>query len=368
MTHAQPTTATEVSASVTLRQLATGYQISQAVYVAARLGLADLMTEGPKTAEELAQATSAHAPSLYRLLRVLTAFGVFDEDTPGRFALTSVGACLRTDSPDSQRDAVLMWGSENFWQTARDLLHCVQTGETAIQHLFGVASPFEYYQLHPDLGAMMNAGWAALAHGFPDEVAAAYDFTGARTLVDVGGNRGQVLAPILQAYPDLRGILYDLPRVIAAATPFLEAAGVADRCTLVGGNMFDEIPSGGDIYLLSRVIHDWDDARALAILRACRAAMRPQAVLLLVERALPQHLDHSPNVQVSVQGDLTMLIRAGGRERTDAEYAVLLAAAGFAFKAATITTSGYDIIEAAPADSVGGATSEGGSTSAPDAK
>ena len=347
MAHPWPTStaSTDISAPIALRQLATAYQISQAVSVAARLRLAELLASGPKAADELATATGTHAPSLFRLLRALTAFGVFDEVAPGRFALTSIGECLRADAPHSLRDAVVMWGSENFWQTTADLLHSIQTGETAVQHLFGVATPFEYYQSRPELGAMMNAVWAASAQDLPSEVVAAYDFPASATVVDVGGNRGQILAPVLQAYPSLRGVLFDLPNVIAVAAAFLNEAGVLDRCTLVGGDLFVEVPSGGDIYILSRVIHDWDDAKASAILRTCRRAMSLRTTLLLVERALPATLDHSANVQVSVQGDLNMLLRTGGRERTDAEYEALLAAAGFALERIIPTPSGYSVIQ-----------------------
>lgn len=338
------TPSTDTSARIALRQLATAYQISQAVSVAARLGLAELLADGPRAADELAALTGTHTPSLFRLLRALTAFGVFDEVAPGRFALTPIGDGLRADALHSLRDAVVMWGSENFWQTTADLLHCVQTGETAMQHLFGVDTPFAYYQAHPELGAIMNAGWAATAHDLPQAVVAAYDFPASATVVDVGGNRGQLLGPILRANLSLRGVLFDLPQVITVAAPFLDKAGVLDRCTFVSGDLFADIPPGGDIYLLSRIIHDWNDAQATAILRNCRRAMRPQATLLLVERVLPATLDHSADVQVSVQSDLNMLIRVGGRERTDPEYAALLAAAGFALERIIPTPSGFSVI------------------------
>lgn len=339
----------ELNPAMALRLLATGHYIAQVVYVAAQLRLADLLANGPRSAEDLAREAGVHAPSLYRLQRVLAAHGVLDEVAPGQFALTPVGAYLRSDDPGSMRDAVLMWGSEHFWQSVGDLLHCIQTGDNAVQHLLGVATPFEYYQTHPELGAMMNAGWAALAHGYPEEVAAAYDFSQINTLVDVGGNRGQVLAPILQAYPALHAILYDLPNVVAAAAPFLEAAGVADRCTLVGGDMFVEIPEGGDVYMLSRVIHDWDDAKAASILLAARKAMRPDTTVLIIERVLPALLDQSPNVQVTLQSDLNMLLRLGGRERTDAEYEALLGITGFVVERVVTTPSGYSVVQARPA-------------------
>jgi hypothetical protein len=335
----------DLSAPVALQHLVTSYQINQAVCVATRLGVAELLTDGPKTADELAQATGTHAPSLFRLLRALAAFAVLDEVVPGQFALTPVGACLQADAPNSLRDAVLMWGSAHFWQTAADLLHCVQTGESATAHLFGTANPFEYYRAHPDVGAMMHAGWAALGRIRAQAVVAVYDFPASGTLVDVGGNRGQLLVPILQAYPALRGVLFDLPHVVEEAAPFLQRAGVADRCTLIGGDMFVDVPAGGDTYLLSSVIHDWEDAEAQAILQSCRQAMAPQATLLLVERVLPTPLDHTLAAQEAATTDLTMLLRTGGRERTDAEYAALLTQASFALERIIPTQTGYSVVQ-----------------------
>ena len=348
---APPATASiDLDAPAALERLVNGYKIAQAVYVAARLGVADRLADGPRTVAELARTTDTHAPSLSRLLRALAAFGVLDQVAQDQFALTSMGACLRTDAPNSIRDGVLMWGSPNFWQTITDLLHCVQTGETALKHLFGAATPFAYYQQHPELAATMNAGWAALGGIRARAVVAAYDFSSCRLLVDVGGNRGQLLAPILQAYPALRGVLFDLPHVVVEAAPFLERAGVVARCRVEGGDMFAEIPSGGDTYLLSAVLHDWEDEQALAILRSCRRVMAPGATLLLVERVLPAILDRSAASQEAVLGDLTMLLRTGGRERTDAEYAALLAAAGFTLERIIPAPAGYSVIKSTVAE------------------
>ena len=330
-----------------LQHLVTSYQISQAVYVATRLGVADILAGGPKTAEELAPATGTHAPSLARLLRALVAFDILDETEPGQFALTPMGACLRANAPDSLRDAVLMWGSDYFWQVAADLLHSVQTGESAVRHLFGTATPFDYYHAHPEVGAILNAGWTAQARSLAYDLIATYDFSNSGTIVDVGGNRGLILATILQAYAGLHGILFDLPHVVQEAVPVLEQAGVADRCTLRGGDMFAEIPTNGDTYLVSRIIHDWDDAKAIAILRSCRRAMRPQTALLLVERVVPTNLNHTPAVQDAMTTDLTMLIHTGGRERTDVEYAALLTAADFVLERIIPSQGGYSVLKSA---------------------
>lgn len=343
-----PTSVTDLSDAVALQQLMTAYQISQATWVATHLGVADLLSDGPQTAEDLGRATGTHGPSLSRLLRALAAYGVFDEVAPGRFAVTSLSACLRKDDPHSVRDQVLMWGSPHFWQTTADLMYCVQTGESAISHLFGTASSFEYYRTHPEVGAVMHAGWAAAGRIRAEAVLRAYDFSADGILVDVGGNRGQLLAPILRASPSLRGVLCDLPHVVEEAASFLEASGVADRCTRVGGDMFTEVPAGGDTYLLSLVIHDWDDAEALTILRNCRRAMRPEATLLIVERVVPTPLDQSVAAQQAVTMDLLMLAQTGGRERTEAEYAALLAAAGFALARLIPTQAGYSLVQCTP--------------------
>lgn len=350
MSDAYPVTATEVTPQAVLRRLASGAMIAQAIHVMARLGLADALTGGPMSADALAQTVGAHEPSLYRLLRALAAFDVIDEIAPGEFALTPIGACLRTDTPDSLRDAALLWGSEQFMRTTSDMLNSVRTGESAFQHLFGT-SAFDYYRDHPDVAAMMNAYWVALGRGIAPAVVAAYDFASAGLIVDVGGNRGQTLATILRAHPSVRGVLFDLPHVIAEAGRYLEQTGVADRCVLSGGDMFVEVPPGGNTYLLSRVIHDWDDARAKIILRNCRRAMRPQTSLLLIERVLPASLDHSPVVQEAVTIDLTMLLRTGGRERTDVEYEVLLAEAGFSLDRIIPTRSGFSIVKCVAAPS-----------------
>lgn len=344
MSQDYPPTVTRFEALAALHLLATSFQIAQAVYVAARLGVADVLASGPQTADELARLTGTHAPSLSRLLRALTVFAVLDEVAPGQFALAPMGECLRGDAPYSGRDVVLTWGSEHFWQTAADMLHCVQTGESAMRHLFG-ADAFDYYRDHPELGATMNAGWAAMGHVRAQSVVDAYDFAASRVVVDVGGNRGQLLAPILRAHPALRGMLFDLPHVVEDATSFVERAGVADRCQLIGGDMFAEVPSGGDTYLLSCVIHDWEDERAGIILRNCRRAMAPTATLLLVERVVPTTLDHSLFTKEAVNIDLTMLLRTGGCERTVAEYTALLATADLAIEELLPTQAGYSIIK-----------------------
>jgi hypothetical protein len=345
MSHVNGGTESDPAAARAVLELAKAYRVSQALYVATRLGVAGLLGDGPMSAEELARVAGAHGPSLRRLLRALAAFGVFDEVEPGRFALTAMGACLRADAADSMREAVLMWGSENMWRTWGGLLHCIETGESAMSHAFGTPNAFEYYAQHPEVGAVMQAGFTAQARGLAQAVAVAFDFQDGGTVVDVGGGRGLLLATILRAHPALRGVLFDQPDVVEGAVPLLEGAGVADRCGIVAGDMFAEVPAGGDTYVLSRVIHDWDDERAGAILRSCRRAMRPGASLLLVERVLPARVVPSATVQEQTLSDLNMLVRTGGHERTEGEFRALLGAAGFALERIIPTETTYSVVE-----------------------
>ena len=331
-------------------QLATGYRLSQAIYVFTKLGIADLLASGPKTADELAHAAGAHAPSLYRLLRVMAACAVVTEPSPGTFALAPSGTCLRRDAPDSVRSAVLLFGSENFWTTWGDLLHCVRTGETAFSHLFGVGGTFDYLPTHPDDAALFNAGMGDVAALTARAIVAAYDFSSARVLVDVGGGRGALISAILNAHPRLRGVLFDLPRVVDAARAELERAGIANRCEAVGGDILSSVPGGGDVYLLSRVIHDWDDEKSILILRNCRAAMARTSKLLLAERTIPETIEPGFHAQAQLLSDLNMLVRNGGRERTDNEYSALFAAAGLRLSRTIPTGIEIGLIEATPSD------------------
>jgi hypothetical protein len=345
MSHPYPEPAFDLGAPVELLRLATGYQVAQAIYVAARLGLADRLGDGPKTAEELARETDTHVPSLFRLLRALAAFGVVREIDPDRFALTALGTCLQAEAPHSVRDAVLMTGREHSWQMWLDLLHAVQTGESACTHLFGIPNSFDYDTQHPEMGAIVNAGFVASGRIAAQAVLAAYDFSASGTVVDVAGNQGHLLAAILRKFPSLRGVLFDQPHVVAEAGPWLERMGIAERCTVVVGDFFAEIPPGGDTYLLMRIIHDWEDAEALAILRNCHRAMRPQATLLLVERVLPDHITPSATAQEQTLADLNMLVQTGGKERTEGEYRALFEAAGFALARIIPTQTAYGVVE-----------------------
>ena len=334
-------------AAAEVLRMATAYQASRATYVATRLGVPDLLAHGPKSAEDLAAATGTHASSLRRLLRALAAFGVLAEGGDGRFALGALGGCLRSDVPGSMRPLVLMYGDEDFWRTWGELEHCVRTGETAGKHLFGAEDAFRRYAADPRLGAVFNAGMTALSATTAAAVVWACDLSGVGRVVDVGGGQGRLIAALLRANLELRGTLFDLPSVAAGAPRLLAEAGVADRCEVMAGDMFEAVPAGGDLYVLSRVIHNWDDARAAAILGNCRRAMAGRARLLLVERVLPDRIEPTSAVQPQVLSDLNMMVRTGGRERAGGEFGALLVAAGLRLERVVPTEAPVSLVEAA---------------------
>ena len=331
-----------------LLQLVTGYPAAQAVHVAAQLGLADLLADGPRHVEELAAATGTHPPSLARLLRMLAALGIVAEEADGRISLTELGAPLRAGVPRSVRDRVLFLAGDWNWRTWGELLHSVRTGEPAFDRIFGMSN-FDYWEHNAEAGAIHDASFTAMAQFTTAPLVAAYDFGRFGTVADIGGSEGPLLAAILQANPGVRGVLFDLPHVVAGASPVLAAAGVADRCTVVGGDFFASIPAGADAYLLKYIIHDWDDARATAILRQCRAAMAPGATLLLIEQVLPERLAAGAAAVPAARLDLQMLVLTpGGRERTESAFRHLLGEAGFELRRVIATRSPFRVLEAVP--------------------
>jgi hypothetical protein len=331
-------------AAATLNQLIDGYRITQMIHVAAKLGLADLLADGPQSSGDLAAQTHTHAPALYRLLRALSSFGVFREEAPDRFALTALAEPLRTEVPSSVRGVALFAGEPQSWLPWGDLAHTVTTGESAFRHVFGVDN-WTYRSTHPEANATFNAFMTSNSLRDIAAILAAYDFGGFTTLVDVGGGQGALLAGILQAHPALRGVLFDQPHVVALAPPVLEAAGITDRCTVVAGDFFQAVPPGGDIYVLRRIIHDWDDAESAAILRQCHRAMSAEGTLLLIEGVIQP----ANQPDVTKLSDINMMVSQGGRERTAEEYAALLAEAGFRMTRVLPTEWRSSIVEAVPA-------------------
>ena len=328
----------------TLGRLIVGFQVSQAIHVAATLGVADLLADGPRTSDELAVATNAHAGSLYRLLRALSSVGVFYEDDGRRFSLTPMGALLRSDVPGSLRGWAMHVGRPYFQEAWGHLEHSVRTGDNAFQHVHGT-DVWAYRAERPDESAIFDLAMESLTGAANRALLDAYDFGRFASVVDVGGGNGALLAALLGEFPAMRGVLLDQPHVVANAAAVLERAGVADRCEIVGGSFFDEVPAGGDAYTLKSIIHDYEDARAVTILRICRRAMAADAALLLIERIVgPPNED--PRAKFS---DLNMLVAPAGRERTLQEWDALVTLAGFRLTTATPSTSGLAVIEAAPA-------------------
>jgi hypothetical protein len=321
-----------------------GYQRSRAVTVAAELGIADLLRDGPRDVDELAMATGTHAPTLYRLLRALASIGVFAE-CPGRcFELSPMGQFLRRDHPLSVDPAARFFGADYEWRVWGELQHSVRTGKSAAVHALG-CDLWEHRRRHPEHGEVFDAAMRTLSRAESAGILAAHDFGRYGTVADIGGGTGAVLAAVLAAHPRVRGILFDQPSVVAAADRVLRDAGVAARVSVVPGDFFVEIPAGADAYILARILHDWPDEDAVRILRRVRSAMAPDARLLLLEAVVGP-----PNVDPPVKFlDLMMLVALGGQERTEGEWRALLAAADLELTGTTRATPSRHVIEAVPA-------------------
>jgi SAM-dependent methyltransferase len=271
----------------------------------------------------LASATGAHAPTLYRLLRTLASLGVFQEDEESRFALTPLGAALQT-GPGSMRAMVVHMGEEPSWRAWGDLLNSVMTGESAFKHVHGM-EVFPYYAEHPESNEPFNQAMTEYSEAVGQAVTQVYDFSGYRQVIDVGGGHGKLITAILKANPNIKGVLFDLPPAAEDARASLAAAGLAERCETVGGDFFQSVPAGGDLYILKSIIHDWDDERAIKILKNINRAIEPDGKLLLAEIVIAP----GPESAISKLSDLHMLIMTGGCERTESEYSKLYEAAGF---------------------------------------
>lgn len=330
-------TMTQVAPSQQLMRLMIGGWMTQAAYVAAELGVADLLTKGPRTAEELAEQTETHADSLYRVLRALASIGLFCEDAEGRFSLTPLADCLRSDSPESLRSFARMSGAE-LYQSWGKLLYSVQTGEQGFRKQFGVPF-FEYMTAHPERHAIYDG--AMMIHGIAETepMLEAYDFSGFETVVDVGGGNGRMLAAILQRHPGLQGILFDLPGVVDRSRTIVSGLGLSDRCTMVGGDFFRSVPAA-DAYVLRHIVHDWEDDDAVAILRNCCEAMNPKGRVLVVETVIPPLNEACFGKWL----DLMMLI-VGGRERTEAQYRRIFSEAGLKVSRIVSTAHEVSIVE-----------------------
>jgi hypothetical protein len=326
----------------TLRRLTNGFQVSQAIHVAASLGLADLLSDGPRSVEDLAASTGTMSAALNRLLRALASVGIFEE-VSGRFEQTALSNYLRSDVIGSVRAWAMRIGRPDHWRTWGELERSLRSGTSAFRELYGVTA-WDWRATHPEENAIFNAAMTGLSAGMVESIVAAYDFSEIRSIVDVGGGEGALLTAILAANPNMRGIVFDLPHVLTGATDVLQRAGVSDRCELVAGSFFETVPPGADAYILKSIIHDWDDAASLAILRCCRAAIPSSGRLLLVEHVLKAVNEPDP----ARFSDLNMLVMLGGQERDPDEFTRLCADAGFRLTAIIRTASTHSVIEARP--------------------
>jgi hypothetical protein len=323
-----------------LLQMITSYWVSQAIYVAAKLGIADLLKDGPKSSHELAKSTGTHARSLYRVMRALASVGVFAEIDDGRFELTSLAAYLQTDVPGSVHAIAIMFGEEWHWQPWFNVLHTLKTGNTAFEHVHGMKL-FEYLTQYAEAAQTFNEAMTSTTATFNATITIDYDFSSIGKIVEVGGGHGNLIASILKAYPTMQGIIFDLPSVVMGAKHRIEAEGLVERCEIVGGDFFESVPSGGDAYILKNIIHDWDDIHAVAILKNCYQAMVENGKLLLVEAVIPPK--NKPSLGKFL--DLEMLVMSGGCERTEAEYRALFEVAGFQLTNIITTPSLLSVIE-----------------------
>jgi predicted O-methyltransferase YrrM len=338
---------TERAPRQALLEMIQAFQLTKAINAATTIGVADLLADGPRPCAELAEATGTKAPLLGRLLRMLASVGVFAEVESGVFGLTPAAELLR-ERPGSLRGFALLYGQPGqlAWS---DLVGTLCTGQTGYQLTTGMRE-WEYYARNPAVAALFNGGMTALSQMQADAVVAAYDFPAAGTVVDVAGGHGTLLATILRARPGLRGVLFDAPSVAAGARSVLEAAGVADRCQTVGGDFFQAVPGGGDVYTLKLIIHDWDDERAAAILRTCRRAMGEGSTLLILDSVVPSGLAGSSAEFVqALRRDVNMMAWTGGLERTAEEFRALLETSGFQLVRVAPTASVLGLVEARPA-------------------
>jgi len=319
-----------------MNQLIRGYWTTQAIFVAAELGVADLLADGPKHPEELGKAAGVKADMLYRVLRALASIGIFAEDSEGRFVLTPLAETLCGDS--GQRAYARLHGQE-LYRTWGRLLDAVRSGNSGFTQAFGMPA-FEHFSKHPERGAVFDK--AMTGHHGPeaDPMLDAYDFSGFEELVDVGGGNGSLLTAILRRHPRLRGVLFDLPRVVERAGPAIESAGFTERCRIVGGDFLQSVPAGADAYLLRHVVHDWSDEDSAVMLRNCLNAMKPDGKVLVVEIVVPAGNDPS----FAKWMDL-MMVTYGGKERSEKQYRQLFATAGLQLTRIVPTKAGISVIE-----------------------
>jgi SAM-dependent methyltransferase len=326
-----------------LVQMIFGKVMTQTLCVAAKLRIADKLAGGRKSAADLAKETNTHGPTLYRVLRCLAGFGVFDESADGTFGLTPIGELLRTGVPGSMRGMADFCGEKWAWDAWGDLMHSVRTGQTAFDHVFGKPC-FDYLAEHKDESEVFNEAMTGFSGMVAPAVAETYDFSKFGTVVDVGGGHGKLLTEVLKANPAVKGVVFDAPHVAAGAKDAIRAAGLGDRCRAEGGDFFKAVPAGADAYMMMHIIHDWPDDKSVTILKNCRKGVNPGGKLLVVDSVVAGPNEPDPAKVL----DLEMLVLPSGKERTEKEFATLFAASGWRLTRVVRTKSPKCVIEGVP--------------------
>jgi len=345
MTEQTKTAPEQIPPSAQLLSIATGAFHAAAIYVAAKLGIADLLVDGKKTAAELAAATNSHEHALYRTLRGIASIGVFAESEGRIFANTPMSESLRSDAPDSTRDLLIWMLEEPHWRVYGELLHSVRTGETAWDKVHGAPVFESLFTTHSELGTIFNRAMTSYSLQTIPAILAVYDFNGSRTVADIAGGVGHLLGAILQKNPSTKGVLFEIPPVLEGAPAMLESYGVSDRVELIAGDFTESIPVKADIYLLKHIIHDWYDDKNEKILRNIRDVMPEGAKVLIIDSVVPP--PGEPHFSKFL--DLEMLMLPGGMERTAEEFETLLTKSGFKLTRIIPTPSPISIVEAVKA-------------------
>ena len=337
----ETSTTAERTAAGKLLPMIWGIHISRCVYAVAELGIPDLLADGPRSSGELAAATHTHEPSLYRVLRALAGLGVFEEQEPRTFTLTVVGERLRTGASVGMRSWATFMEAMGGVRPFAHILETVRTGKPGREIEFGT-DLFDSLAHNEDAAATFDAAMAERTAAYATSLADAYDFSDVRTIVDLGGGNGTLLIEILRRHSHLTGVLFETPTVAARADAVLDATDIADRCQVVAGDFFQQVPDKADCYVLANVLHDWDDKRSIEILRNCRRAMSRAGRVLIVERLIPED---GSDPTATLLSDVNMLIMTGGEERTNAQYGQLLAASGLTIGHVLPVAYPYGVIE-----------------------
>jgi hypothetical protein len=330
----------EIPPPLQMLQLISGFWVARCLYVAAKLGIPDLLNDGPKSADELATASGTHAPSLFRVLRALAAVDVLTQTHDSRFGNTPLSETLRSDIPGSLRAFAMTELGEEHYPAWGELLHSVRTGEIAFDKAFG-EPVWEYFAKHEENAKIFNDAMSGMTAQAEQALHTAYSFEGINTIIDLGGGHGGLITSILKRNPNMRGILFDSPQVIEGAQPKIAESGVADRCEVVGGDFFQSVPAGADAIIMKWIIHDWNDEQSISIMKTCHRALPESGKLILVEAVVPP----GDEMHFAKFIDLNMLVMTGGRERTEEEFRQLYEAAGFRLTRIVPTESPFSVIE-----------------------